>query len=103
MHNKGVCGVIIVVFIKFDQIQKEIIILKNIILNREIIHTLDGSTTIQIKEWDECYHSKHGAIQEAQHVFIKNGLSLFQNKQISILKLVLVQAECIYYFFEGKK
>jgi tRNA U34 5-methylaminomethyl-2-thiouridine-forming methyltransferase MnmC len=39
-------------------------------LNREIIHTLDGST-IQIKEWDECYHSKHGAIQEAQHVFYK--------------------------------
>jgi hypothetical protein len=56
-------------------------------LNREIIHTLDGSTTIQIKEWDECYHSKHGAIQEAQHVFIKNGLSLFQNKQISILEI----------------
>jgi tRNA U34 5-methylaminomethyl-2-thiouridine-forming methyltransferase MnmC len=56
-------------------------------LNREIIHTLDGSTTIQIKEWDECYHSKHGAIQEAQHVFLKNGLSLFQNKQISILEI----------------
>jgi hypothetical protein len=71
-------------------------------LNREIIHTLDGSTTIQIKEWDECYHSKHGAIQEAQHVFIKNGLSLFQNKQISILKLVLVLDECIYYFSEAK-
>jgi hypothetical protein len=29
------------------------------ILKREIIKTLDGST-IQIKDWDECYHSKHG-------------------------------------------
>jgi tRNA U34 5-methylaminomethyl-2-thiouridine-forming methyltransferase MnmC len=56
-------------------------------LKREIIQTLDGSTTIHLQEWDECYHSKHGAIQEAQHVFIKNGLSLFQNRQISILEI----------------
>jgi tRNA U34 5-methylaminomethyl-2-thiouridine-forming methyltransferase MnmC len=56
-------------------------------LKREIIQTLDGSTTIHIAEWDECYHSKHGAIQEAQHVFIKNGLSLFQNSTISILEI----------------
>jgi tRNA U34 5-methylaminomethyl-2-thiouridine-forming methyltransferase MnmC len=56
-------------------------------LKREIIQTLDGSTTIRIDEWDECYHSKHGAIQEAQHVFIKNGLSLFQNRTVSILEI----------------
>jgi len=56
-------------------------------LKREIIQTLDGSTTIHLPEWDECYHSKHGAIQEAQHVFIKNGLSLFPNKSISILEI----------------
>jgi tRNA U34 5-methylaminomethyl-2-thiouridine-forming methyltransferase MnmC len=56
-------------------------------LKREIIKTLDGSTTIQIKDWDECYHSKHGAIQEAEHVFIKNGLSLFKNESISILEI----------------
>jgi tRNA U34 5-methylaminomethyl-2-thiouridine-forming methyltransferase MnmC len=56
-------------------------------VEREIIKTLDGSTTIHLKEWDECYHSKHGAIQEAKHVFIKNGLSLFENKAISILEI----------------
>lgn len=56
-------------------------------MKREIIQTLDGSTTIHIAEWDECYHSKHGAIQEAQHVFIKNGLSLFQNRNVSILEI----------------
>lgn len=56
-------------------------------LEREIIQTLDGSTTIHLKEWDECYHSKHGAIQEAQHVFIKNGLSLFPNQSVSILEI----------------
>lgn len=56
-------------------------------MEREIIQTLDGSTTIHIKEWNECYHSKHGAIQEANHVFIKNGLALFPNKEVSILEI----------------
>ncbi|GIZ08716.1 tRNA (5-methylaminomethyl-2-thiouridine)(34)-methyltransferase MnmD [Flavobacterium sp. UMI-01] len=56
-------------------------------MKREIIRTLDGSTTIHIKDWNESYHSKHGAIQEAQHVFIKNGLALFENKNISILEI----------------
>ena len=57
-------------------------------MKREIIQTLDGSTTIQLTEWNECYHSKHGAIQEAKHVFIKNGLDLFQNQDsISILEI----------------
>ncbi len=56
-------------------------------MEREIIQTLDGSTTIHLKEWDECYHSKHGAIQEAQHVFIQNGLSLFPNQTVAILEI----------------
>ncbi|MBP4138337.1 tRNA (5-methylaminomethyl-2-thiouridine)(34)-methyltransferase MnmD [Flavobacterium geliluteum] len=56
-------------------------------MKREIIKTLDGSTTIHLDEWDECYHSKHGAIQEAKHVFIKNGLSLFENKEVSLLEI----------------
>jgi tRNA U34 5-methylaminomethyl-2-thiouridine-forming methyltransferase MnmC len=56
-------------------------------VEREIIKTLDGSTTIHLKEWDECYHSKHGAIQEAKHVFIKNGLSLFGDNPVSILEI----------------
>ena len=56
-------------------------------MKREIFQTLDGSTTIHLPEWNESYHSKHGAIQEAYHVFISNGLSLFQNKPISILEI----------------
>ena len=57
-------------------------------MKREIIVTNDGSTTIRIPDWDENYHSTHGAIQEAKHVFIKNGLNLFQNhKSISILEI----------------
>ena len=56
-------------------------------MKREIIKTLDGSTTIHLQDWDECYHSKHGAIQEAKHVFIKNGLSLFENNPVSIIEI----------------
>jgi tRNA U34 5-methylaminomethyl-2-thiouridine-forming methyltransferase MnmC len=56
-------------------------------LKRNIIQTRDGSTTIHIEEWDECYHSRFGAIQEAQHVFIKKGLSLFENLPVSILEI----------------
>ena len=56
-------------------------------MKREILQTLDGSTTIHLPDWNESYHSKHGAIQEAYHVFIKNGLSLFQGKTISILEI----------------
>jgi tRNA U34 5-methylaminomethyl-2-thiouridine-forming methyltransferase MnmC len=78
--------------------------MKNSILKREIIQTLDGSTTIKIKEWDECYHSKYGAIQEAQHVFIKNGLALFANKQISILEIGFgTGLNAFITFLEGKK
>ena len=43
-------------------------------MNREIINTGDGSHTVQIKELNVTYHSKHGAIQESMHVFIEAGL-----------------------------
>ena len=56
-------------------------------MKREIIITSDGSTTIHIPEWDEQYHSKHGAIQEAYHVFIKHGLSLFSKEKVNILEI----------------
>lgn len=56
-------------------------------MKREIITTLDGSTTILLNDWDECYHSKHGAIQEAYHVFIKSGFDMFKNQNISILEI----------------
>lgn len=46
-------------------------------MKREIIITSDGSTSIHLPDWNEQYHSKHGAIQEAYHVFIKAGLEKF--------------------------
>ncbi len=57
-------------------------------MRREIQITSDGSTTIHLPDWDENYHSKHGAIQEAKHVFIKNGLALFENQStVDILEI----------------
>ena len=56
-------------------------------LKRKIITTGDGSKTIQIEDWDEQYHSKHGAVQEAYHVFIAHGLRLFNNTNLSILEI----------------
>lgn len=56
-------------------------------MERKIVTTADGSKTIHISEWDEQYHSKHGAIQEAYHVFIERGLHLFKEQKISILEI----------------
>jgi tRNA U34 5-methylaminomethyl-2-thiouridine-forming methyltransferase MnmC len=73
-------------------------------LKREVIQTRDGSTTIHIEGWDECYHSKFGAIQEAKHVFIKNGLSLFENVEISILEIGFgTGLNAFITFLEAKK
>lgn len=46
-------------------------------MKREIITTNDGSKTIHIPEWNEQYHSTHGAIQEAKHVYLNEGLAFF--------------------------
>ena len=44
------------------------------ILKKQIVKTQDGSNTIFIPEFDETYHSTHGAIQESLHVFVSSGL-----------------------------
>ncbi|WP_127141339.1 tRNA (5-methylaminomethyl-2-thiouridine)(34)-methyltransferase MnmD [Flagellimonas marinaquae] len=56
-------------------------------MKRKIITTGDGSKTIQIEDWNEQYHSKHGAIQEAYHVFIEHGLRLLNKTEVSILEI----------------
>lgn len=60
-------------------------------MKRTLLKTGDGSYTLHISEWDEQYHSKHGAIAEALHVFIKEGLYYWlsenPNAEISILEI----------------
>jgi len=43
-------------------------------VKRKVITTADGSKTIQIEDWNEQYHSIHGAYQVSMHVFINHGL-----------------------------
>ena len=42
-----------------------------------IVQTNDGSTTVELPDSGLTYHSKHGAIQESQHVFIDSGLHFY--------------------------
>ena len=60
-------------------------------MKREFLITGDGSVTIHIPEWNEQYHSKHGAIAEAVHVFISAGLTHWMSendsKEVSILEI----------------
>lgn len=83
-------------------------------MKREIIITSDGSSTIHLPDWNEQYHSKHGAIQETNHVFMKHGL-LFLNaeldsvshkkkKQISILEIGFgTGLNCFITYLQAKK
>ncbi|KQS92649.1 tRNA (5-methylaminomethyl-2-thiouridine)(34)-methyltransferase MnmD [Chryseobacterium sp. Leaf394] len=56
-------------------------------MKREIKTTNDGSKTLYINDLNENYHSHHGALQEAEHVFVKNGLNLINDCEINILEL----------------
>ena len=58
------------------------------ILRREIKVTGDGSKTLFIPDWDENYHSSHGAVQEAKHVFLKYGLGeIVDKKEINVFEV----------------
>lgn len=56
----------------------------------EIIVTKDNSHTIYLPHLNEHYHSIHGAIQESQHVFIRNGLGYFLNAGLKEIKILEV-------------
>jgi tRNA U34 5-methylaminomethyl-2-thiouridine-forming methyltransferase MnmC len=59
----------------------------------KIIKTGDGSNTIFLDDIDETYHSRHGAVQESMHVFIKNGfrflISTYPRNTVKILEIGL--------------
>lgn len=47
----------------------------------------DNSYTLHSSLFDEHYHSKNGAINESQHIFINLGLKKFNNAKINILEI----------------
>jgi len=68
--------------------------------------TADGSLTLRSAQWDEQYHSVHGAVQESTHVFIQAGLAQVEKRTIDVLEvglgtglnMLLTWVRC----FEGK-
>ena len=53
-------------------------------MKHKVIKTKDGSSTLYVEELDEHYHSIHGAVNEALHVFIENGLNKIAEKKQDI-------------------
>lgn len=57
---------------------------------KQLFVTDDGSKTYYLPQFNEYYHSHHGAIQEARHVFLKQGFDLFRDRsELSILEVGL--------------
>ncbi len=56
-----------------------------------LVETADGSKTLFNPSVGENYHSKHGAYQESQHVFVDSGLAhyhqLYQLHTLSVLEI----------------
>ena len=73
-------------------------------MEREIIITSDGSTTIHLPGWNEQYHSKHGAIQEAYHVFLHAGFFKIDSElDRNFRNRVWNGIECFDNFFRSEK
>jgi tRNA U34 5-methylaminomethyl-2-thiouridine-forming methyltransferase MnmC len=55
----------------------------------ELFLTQDGSYTLFSKQYGVTYHSKYGAVQESNHVFIESGLlpALNKKEKIRILEI----------------
>lgn len=61
--------------------------------NLTFVTTADGSATLFNAEVGENYHSRHGALQESRHVFLKSGLEYFlertPSREVRILEVGL--------------
>jgi tRNA U34 5-methylaminomethyl-2-thiouridine-forming methyltransferase MnmC len=53
----------------------------------ELIKTSDGSHTLYVKELNEHFHSVHGAVQESEIVFIRNGFDFCKAEVVNILEI----------------
>ena len=56
-------------------------------MKKNLIITKDGSHSLFVPDLNESYHSVHGSISEAMHVFIKNGIISHPKQNINILEI----------------
>jgi tRNA U34 5-methylaminomethyl-2-thiouridine-forming methyltransferase MnmC len=70
-------------------------------MKRTLTKTADGSYTLYVPELDEYYHSIHGALQEANHVFIQHGLEPIKDRSsIRVLEMGLGTALNAYLSYQ---
>lgn len=72
----------------------------------ELIITGDGSHSLRMDDQSETYHSRHGALTESDHVFIKNGLQFIMQKKrrIDLLEVGFgTGLNCLLTLIECKK
>jgi tRNA U34 5-methylaminomethyl-2-thiouridine-forming methyltransferase MnmC len=76
-----------------DHPQNQLLSLPLMTPDLKIVTTADGSNTIFNPQVGENYHSRHGALQESRHVFLKAGLEYFIGesgaKKVSVLEVGL--------------
>jgi len=73
-------------------------------MNRQIIQTEDGSSSIFVPELNENYHSTHGAIQESCHVFLKKGLHHVDKATVNVFEVGFgTGLNALLTFFEAQK
>ncbi len=53
----------------------------------QLIITSDGSHTIYVPELNEHYHSIHGAVQESEYIFIRNGFEECKASPVNIFEV----------------
>lgn len=58
-------------------------------LQRRLVYTADGSHSLLLPAFNEQFHSRHGAVQESLHVFIRAGWDMIQQNlnHIAILEV----------------
>ena len=49
-------------------------------MRRRVTTSEDGSNTLTLEDYNESYHSVHGALSESLHIFIREGLKYFISK-----------------------
>lgn len=76
-----------------DHPHNQLLSLPSMTPDLKIVPTADGSNTIFNPQVGENYHSRHGALQESRHVFLKAGLAYFigerEAKNVSVLEVGL--------------
>ena len=56
-------------------------------METKLIITSDGSHSLYVPDINECYHSIHGAVNESNHVYIKEGLMRLNKNPVCIFEL----------------